>query len=1303
MEKRSITGRDILRMDGLLPPTRRLPVCNAVSSTSEKKKEKKWSIGGILRRISSIKDYDSSSNEEEIVYCKKEPRNRVNFARKSNGVVLRPLRNSSDRRSSKKTLQSKMENNVSQSIDGLNIRRDSAHSRSSDGSLDGVGRKIRKNKLKARAEAKRDRLCIESSSDEDSRKSCGSLNRIQNEEGTPNSQKSNSINRKTRAARTERYIKRLSKDEAHGASETLTDTSSTRNSLDCANESQHIIAAQVNGCHRPPIRPRRFPPQFNNRIFPTERSSTESLREPEIGFPDVETGRCIDFPKYPADQYITDYNQNNAYKKSSSVTSREASYENIKRDRYYPCGSMADVIYAEPCEYSATHRSNRGVCPPEPPPRDPRRVFPYGCHSFPFNNKHQRLGPNEFHASNDTINGTTSADMRNLRSYGSSNEIGWRSTADNYRCRPVNSCDLRACTNNRHNSTGRHVDSYDETEAMKCRRRNCRNEQLNTSLKDHPPTVSKSGLPMSCEPNTRESFTPVSTESLERSHVRTPSSRRTSREISSNTPVKMTSGDATVDNVPRENVPRSMTPEEIQERKRSSKNLEEALSELEAIYNSLRLGDEDLLDRAERRSMEEFSLRRGKKEEDPPLSKGPESPDRSKDDMAYRRMHPKERPTSLSDAVGQSTLSTMSYLIASPVLSRKAIADDYAVRRGEPDVTRDDVVYRSINYANKTLKVVEPQPPFGIPLGPVTTATDSDYLHTVPTKPDHPRSSYIPQCEPDIVTDDLAYRSLRKEGNGGRSPIDCKCAKDAKCARDVDRGTRKKRAVRSLSANLYGLINHDRIQLHRGHPRGIEDEFNGAAIDAKPLTEQSEYFRRVLSDGELSDRETTRRRVEDSRANDTDINGNHRVSSFHRKKLRVYVSPSSKVRGLEKESGDTEGRNSEAALTPDLLADEFWHGYLLSDRKDPPLESNDKGESDFTAYTRLCQDLVDLIKGPDDAEVTATDAPVADSLIAPTKIDGAESRVDEPTVLRIQSLGSSYADRVEDSRGCADEESIERLCESVTNLEEKDERAQDGELDFYYRLADENVKLIAEAFSSVADHLQDSCTARRSSLTPRRLEKEDDSVDVSTRSSIVCNVDEAKDEQSGSWKGEKSTVVPKINVSMVEDVVEAKYSGNTYEINTDAELDLSKAVYDLQLAAASLCEHGKDIEELEARYARMLNNNGVAAARPANAEKEEGASTACERENEIEELETRCTRMLSNDDCNAPEVTSKEEESTVVPKETFCRETPTPEVERGQQETVLPADIEARGAEPDSSCEGAARDAQGRPTFESCY
>lgn len=131
MEKRSISGKDILRMDGLLPPTRRLPVCDAVTS-SDKKKDKKWSIGGILKRISAIRDYDSSSNDEEMVYCTRQPRPRTVFNRKSH-VVLRPVNKDSKRLSR----NSSSNNTLTNAVDAPSLQRDSTHSRSSDGSIVG--------------------------------------------------------------------------------------------------------------------------------------------------------------------------------------------------------------------------------------------------------------------------------------------------------------------------------------------------------------------------------------------------------------------------------------------------------------------------------------------------------------------------------------------------------------------------------------------------------------------------------------------------------------------------------------------------------------------------------------------------------------------------------------------------------------------------------------------------------------------------------------------------------------------------------------------------------------------------------------------------------------------------------------------------------------------------------------------------------------------------------------------------------------------------------------------------------------
>ncbi|XP_026461460.1 uncharacterized protein LOC113363191 isoform X1 [Ctenocephalides felis] len=243
-----------------------------------------------------------------------------------------------------------------------------------------------------------------------------------------------------------------------------------------------------------------------------------------------------------------------------------------------------------------------------------------------------------------------------------------------------------------------------------------------------------------------------------------------------------------------------------------SANLEDALSELEAIYKSLKLSDEDLLDRAERLDV---TTQVDKK---PVLRRRSTIPDKITDDMAYRRLHPKDRQLTQECVSPQ-----ISYLSSSPLASRTFEYNTPTQNGNEPDVTLDDVVYRNVRHANHSLKVKEPQPPFGIPLGPVVPGANSDYLHAAPKNTF--RLRFMPRKSPDVVIDDLAYRNLRKDVNKNSALPPIKPINDDMHytlnnnsslnnnirKQDELATAKKKRAVRSMSANVYSLL-HQHMQ-----------------------------------------------------------------------------------------------------------------------------------------------------------------------------------------------------------------------------------------------------------------------------------------------------------------------------------------------------------------------------------------------------------------------------------------------------------------------------------------------------------
>uniref|UniRef100_A0A6V7HLJ4 Uncharacterized protein n=1 Tax=Bracon brevicornis TaxID=1563983 RepID=A0A6V7HLJ4_9HYME len=394
--------------------------------------------------------------------------------------------------------------------------------------------------------------------------------------------------------------------------------------------------------------------------------------------------------------------------------------------------------------------------------------------------------------------------------------------------------------------------------------------------------------------------------------------------------------------------------EDEEERKRHSKNLEEALEELETIYNSLRLSDEDLLDRAEQRSMEEYRDKIATSALDGSIKSTSDTcssiemakefgcyendTSRLKDDMAYRRMHQNERAASLDN---YGSITQISYLASSPCLSHRELDyHDKSSRRATPDLTRDDVAFRSISHANNTLKIIDPQPPFGIPLGPVTGAAESDYLHVEPNKDgqSYSRSLYIPKREPDIVTDDLAFRSLRKDANKDRAQSPGNMSFLPKTLFVPEVKNKKKHAVRSLSADLYGIIN-------------------------KADTKQTGWYKKYVKlnqpwrVSEIVESSTDNNRKKAFDYERLDINGNK--PKINNCKVQVAVPQESRY-----DNDNNDGRRSRQSVELEIVDKEFTSSPTTTTKIE---ETSDKGIPTFTdqelsEYQELCRELESLIK-----------------------------------------------------------------------------------------------------------------------------------------------------------------------------------------------------------------------------------------------------------------------------------------------------------------------------------------------------
>jgi hypothetical protein len=661
---------------------------------STKKQKSKWSLGNLFRRRTTNKlqqEASQSSSEDE---SNKKPLNRSFLGhRRSN-------RKRSERKAAEKSAKIKIEQpQWSGSANSL------AGSSEGFGSHSSLTRKDRRELLKARVEAvRRD----SSSEDNDcTLKQSGSLTRFKSDDSLA------SLNRRSRAARTERYIKRMEK-------------SSEPEIIPPANWNAAVMGYRETSPYVRAVSATPSPivsPKMAHRAMPLHMMSPPRMRrsyccEPPPFLP--RHGGAIPPQMYPNSAFIP-------------FTPKQA---------------------------------------PPPPPRDPMRKIIGPPHHY------VNVEPKPVYRSRSDHQ-LPQSDLLQTNLFPSSSQTHFKYLADRTprSRRPI------------------HVIPVHE-QSPEC--------ILPTppAWLNEPPSPKKSMSP----PIRRVSSIEVTL----RAPSRTPPPP----------PIRRYSRQGSVSSVEDE-VPKPLPPPKLLKHT-SSNNLEDALNELEEIYQSLQLGDEDLMDRAERRDLQTaFQMNRAtsadisddnivlrRSTRATPLRRSG-VPDLVMDDMAFRRLNnPTTGPPSKDRTSG-------SYLLVSPALSPIPVQ---IFDPEEPNTTLDDMSYRAIKDANQfNSKVQDPQPPFGIPLAPAPPASNNDYLHAKPT--DKYRPTFRPRKTPDVVNDDLAFRNLRKDNNKVGE-------------------LKRKRAVRSLSANLMNLMDQrediEKTQSLVNLPDSLQILYEGTEMRSSP-------------------------------------------------------------------------------------------------------------------------------------------------------------------------------------------------------------------------------------------------------------------------------------------------------------------------------------------------------------------------------------------------------------------------------------------------------------------------------------
>lgn len=921
----------------------------------ERKKDKKWSIGKLFRR--KKKEEESTSSESDEGVSTKSPSKRKSKKKKKtpavnnfDHIVIRDSRRAQSLAKSKLrdasddgvlsdpsagfiNYRAKTQELYGASKESLSLRDDTT-SRSGKSLLEAPSRKTRKGRLKARVEALRNSLKGESSSEEESSlksSNSSSMIRFRSEDSLMRSRDS-SLNKRSRSARNERYIKRLSRDDENQLNKeaellqqgytkaevellTRTPTSQSSGYGTCKRDQTNIVKQEqlyANEATRRPMKSESI------SSFPSTTQSYPS----SINFNAKVNNEHINYSiQYPSNN--TNHEKETLYANTNRERSVSNHYESPEKVMCvkFPLGNVTNVKREE-------------KAPPVPPPRDMQRKVTTPLSMYYENNPiiMDRIN----HSNNKVVHGVPNNDFERImrRSQERSSHNGFNGLR-----RPIsNSEDHIAMQNNEYiqsfqykseqprrpasvsaepNHYGIYVNSspwrkqnavnnivkpepvqvkndflYYADESPRSRRpisiKNSQNRLDNQYLSDSQASLNVAENVYRKPRNASDFWRKIDDAERQRRNQNIYANSRSSSDFT-NTPLSRTSSyiepnkqrqdkndilnknkpsfrSASIDTTDDAKMwkatteyKRSITVEppkaitspttkthvrhksdtfipstcqmtsddEKSSERRKSTNLDDALNELEAIYNSLGLGDEDLLDRAERRELmtpkynDHFNDWNGNDDEvqlrsqpTTPLRRVPRRstlPDKLQDDMAFRRMNSfnKDKPNNHKEGQAQ-----ISYMLASPVFVPYASDDDRQSERNEPDIVYDDVVYRNIKQTNSRLKTLDPQPPFGIPIGPVSPAPQSDYLHAVPETKG--RSRFVPRRSPDIVSDDLAYRSLRKdhrhslvfngEDYSGHLNNNHNSYNEISSNKESAATLKKKRAVRSLSANIFTMI-----------------------------------------------------------------------------------------------------------------------------------------------------------------------------------------------------------------------------------------------------------------------------------------------------------------------------------------------------------------------------------------------------------------------------------------------------------------------------------------------------------------